>query len=133
LTNPEQEILQKIIMQFYDNFLNVVLEGRPKLTREKLLPLADGRVYTAEQSLEAGLIDRIGYPDDAVTWAKQQANIKKAKIVMYHRPYGYKANLYSTAATAPPAGALVNIELPNWLKSQGPQFLYLWQPDLVEK
>jgi protease IV len=133
LTPTERELLQKIISRFYESFLGVVLSGRPGLSREKLLPLADGRVFTADQALEAGLIDRIGYPGDAVKWAKQQAKVKAAKVIMYHRPYGYKANLYSTATTTPPAGALVNIEIPNWLKSQGPQFLYLWQPDLAEK
>jgi len=105
----------------------VVLAGRAGLTREKLQGWADGRVFTAEQAKEAGLIDKIGYPLEAVAWAKQLAGVEKARVVIYHRPLGYKPNIYASAGTNVEAGALVNIEIPEWLRAEGPQFLYLWQ------
>jgi len=129
LQTEERQLLQNIINQYYENFLAVVLAGRKNLDREKLLPLADGRVYTGGQALEAGLIDRLGYPTDAIAWAKQMAHLGKAKIVTYHRPYGYKPNFYASAGENLNPQSLINIELPRWLRCEGAQFLYLWQPE----
>jgi len=122
----ERRIIEGIIMHFHEKFIEVILAGREQLKPEKLKTLADGRVFTAEQALEHGLIDRIGYPSDAVAWAKELAGIDKANVVIYHRPLGYKPNIYASAAETSTA-ALINVQLPDWLGSDGPQFLYLWQ------
>jgi len=127
LRPEERKVLQELIMHFYGNFLDVVLKARTNLTRQRLEQLADGRVYTAKQAKEAGLIDRIGYLPDAIRWAKDLAGVKKTKVVMYHRPVGYKPNFYASAETLHDKPALINIDLPRWLRSEGPQFLYLWQ------
>lgn len=130
MKEKEREVLQGIIMEFYENFLAVVKKGRKNLPIEKLRELADGRVYTGTEARKLGLVDRIGYPDDAVKWAREMAGVKKGKVVIYNRSFEYKANLYGTAsAMAGFKGAsLINIELPSWLQMKGPSFLYLWQP-----
>jgi len=131
LEPEEEKILQDIVMQFYENFLDVVLKGRKDISREKLMQLADGRVFTARQALEEKLIDRIGYPQDAINWAKAMAGVKKSRTIIYHRPYDYIASYYGTAAgDVPPATQLINIEIPDWLNGQRAQFLYLWQPGM---
>jgi protease IV len=124
----EREILQNIIQQFYQNFLTVVLAGRNNLTRDKLLPLADGRVFTADQALKEGLIDKIGYPGEAIAWAKEKAHLIRIRVVIYNRPFGYKPNVYASASENIGPASLINVELPSWLRSEGPAFLYLWQP-----
>jgi len=126
LRPEERKVLQEIITQFYDQFVDVVLTGRAGLERRKLLQLADGRVFTAETAQQAGLIDRIGYPRDAVVWAKELAGLARAKVVIYRRPIGYKPTVYSSAGSGE-ITSLIDLELPDWLRSQGPQFLYLWQ------
>jgi protease-4 len=129
LREEEQKVLEKIINQFYEQFLSVVLKGRKEIGEQKLRSLADGRVYTAEEALQENLIDRVGYPEDGIKWAKEIAGVEKARVVMYHRPSGYKANVYSsTMSNEEIVGALINVELPDWLTSDGAQFLYLWQP-----
>ena len=128
LRPEEREILQEIIRHFYEQFLEVVLAGRKNLTREELLKLADGRVFTAQQAKDAGLIDHIGYLKDAIAAAKRLAGVTTAKVVLYHRPIGYKANIYAGGMPNVAVPALINIELPQWLQAEGPQFLYLWQP-----
>ena len=129
LREEEQKVLEGIINQFYEQFLSVVLKGRKEIEEQKLRSLADGRVYTAEEALQENLIDRVGYPEDGIKWAKEIAGVEKARVVMYHRPSGYKANVYSsTMGNEEIVGALVNVELPDWLTSDGAQFLYLWQP-----
>ena len=89
-------------------------------------------MFTAKEALAEGLIDRVGYPDEAIAWAKEMAGLDRIKVVIYHRPMGYKPNIYSSAASQIKPGALVNIEIPTWLKAEGPQFLYLWQPMLED-
>jgi protease-4 len=133
LDDDEREVLQGIIDNLYHQFLTVVEDGRETIDAQKLQGLADGRVFTAGQALREGLIDRIGYLQDGIEWAKEKAGVQKARVVIYHRPSGYKPNAYGIAkAGADDLGPLVNIELsafgPPW--RGGAQFLYLWQPGL---
>jgi protease-4 len=131
LSEEEREVFQGLITDFYDQFVSVVDEGRVGLTEDQVRQLADGRVFTAGDAKAKGLIDRIGYPSEAVVWAKEKAGIEKSRVVIYHRPAGYKPNIYSSESYAGPGiGALVNIEMPDWLTRQGAHFLYLWQPGL---
>ncbi len=131
LSEEERVLLQQIIDRFYEQFLGVVENGRPKLDKAELRQLADGRVFTAAQAHEEGLIDRIGYADDAIAWAKKMAGVKKAKTVIYHRPLQTMPNIYGSAMSeASGFGPLINIDLPDWLDAGGAKFLYLWQPGL---
>jgi protease-4 len=131
LNEEEQVILQQIIDGFYEQFLGVIQTGRPNLDKDKLRQLADGRVFTAVQAHEEGLIDRIGYADDAIAWAKKLAGVTKSKTVIYHRPMTTMPNVYGSAMSQSSGmGPLVNIDLPDWLNAGGAKFLYLWQPGL---
>jgi protease-4 len=130
MSDEEKQLLQQIIDHSYEQFLTVVDKGRPDLEMNKLRVLADGRVFTAQQAKQNGLIDRIGYADDAVAWAKQLAGIEKAQTVFYHREMQTIPNIYGSAMSTSGMGPLVNIDLPDWLQSGGTQFLYLWQPGL---
>ncbi len=129
LSAKEREVLEGIIGEFFQQFLTVVQEGRKEIGEQKLRDLADGRVFTAKGALQERLIDRIGYPSDGIKWAKEIAGVEKTRVVIYHRPLGYKPNLYgSTMSGDGGVGALVNVELPGWLSANRTQFLYLWQP-----
>jgi len=82
MTAEEREILQSIIDDLYERFLTVVYRGRKgKIEMKRLRELADGRVFTARQALDLGLIDRVGYMEDAVGAAKGLAGIKEARLV----------------------------------------------------
>ncbi len=129
LRAEEREVLEGIIRQFYEQFLAVVEKGRQGMEEEELRGLADGRVFTGEEAMKEGLIDKIGYPADGIEWAKEMAGVERARVVIYRRPKGYKPNVYGSAMGGDGGfGALVNVELPDWLSSRGAQFLYLWQP-----
>ena len=129
LSDEERDVLQGIIDNFYQQFLDVVENGRKTIDRQKLQELADGRVFTAEQALQEGLIDKIGYLQDGIEWAREKAGVQRGRVVIYHRSSGYKPNAYSlAAANADGFGPLINVELPDWLNTGGAQFLYLWQP-----
>ena len=129
MSEAEREVLEGIIGEMFQQFVTVVREGRKTIEQQKLEELTDGRVFTARQALDEKLIDRIGYLSDGIAWAKESAGLKKAKVVMYHRPSSYIPNAYSsTMSNAGGLEALINFELPHWLTSGGTQFLYLWQP-----
>lgn len=129
LSDEEQKVLQGIIEHLSEQFFEVVRNGRKKIDEQKMAELSDGRVFTAEQALQQRLIDRVGYLDDGIKWAKEMAGVKKSQVVIYHRPSSYISNAYSLpAANADSIGPLVNLKLPDWLDAGGTQFLYLWQP-----
>ena len=128
LEPKQREIFQNIINELYGQFVDVVAEGRPELSREEVLTLADGRVYTASQALEHKLIDRIGTMRDAIELAKEKAGVKKAKVISYRRPHLQAANYYARQDQDPVTGrvTLLNVDLgANEMGTKAP-FMYLW-------
>lgn len=62
--NEEQvAIYQSIVDESYDRFVEIVADGR-KMNEEEVKKLADGRIYSAKQAKEKGLIDEIGLYED---------------------------------------------------------------------
>lgn len=82
VTEEEREIIQGIVDEMYDNFVDVVAEGR-KLPREKVLELADGRIYTGSQAKELGLIDELGFLDDAIKGVAELAKVEEPTVIRY--------------------------------------------------
>ena len=60
LSDDERRVLEGIIDDLYEQFLAVVRKGRPNLDEQMIHELADGRVFTARQALDKGLVDGIG-------------------------------------------------------------------------
>jgi protease-4 len=110
-TPQEKEMMQHIIDDFYKEFVNVVAQGR-NLSLKQTLAVADGRIFTASQARDLGLVDKLGYLDDAIELARTKAGLETgAKVVIYHRPGSYKPTIYSLVPD---------------LDMVGPQFLFLW-------
>lgn len=78
LTPPEQQILQDLIDSSYQQFVETVATAR-KLTVEKVKSFADGRVFTGQQALELGLVDRLGTEEDARRWTAELAGLDPEK------------------------------------------------------
>lgn len=77
LTATERQLLQGIVQDSYQQFIDQVVKGRQgKITREQLMPLADGRIFTGAQAKELGLVDSLGDYYDAVEQAKVMAGIQ---------------------------------------------------------
>ncbi len=127
LSDEDVAILRGMVEEFYERFVAVVDAGRPGLSAEQVRELADGRIFTGTEAVDNGLADAVGYVPDAVAAAKKAAGVSRARIVMYHRPLGYRANAYSHT----PIGAagdvnLLKLDLPEAARSVRPEFLYLW-------
>jgi protease-4 len=126
LTPDDQDLMQGVLDDMHERFLGLVHERRPAMSAEALKTISDGRIVTASQALQAGLVDQIGYSDDAIQLAKQRAGIREARIIMYRRPTEYAENIYSRASTGAPQVNLVNFDLGGLSRSS--QFLYMWLP-----
>jgi protease-4 len=126
LTGPELAVFQNIIDEMYGRFVGLIVQSR-KLPEDRVRALADGRVYTAEQALRLGLVDRIGYLEDVVKLARDAAKLDEARVVMYHRPKEYRSNLYSSTLAAATADSTL-AQFAAVLGGSGPRFLYLWWP-----
>lgn len=80
MTEEERNMLLSIIDSVYDRFIDIVAASR-KLERDAVIKLADGGIYTAGKAKETGLVDEIGYREDAIAEACKLADIKSAALV----------------------------------------------------
>ena len=126
LDDKDLAVVQTMIDAFYERFVGIVAASRTDLSAEQVRKLADGRIYTGQQAKANGLVDDLGYMDDAFELAKTLAGVSRARLVIYARPYGYRANAYSTASGAAPQINMINISLGKLLDGARPRFMYLW-------
>lgn len=124
ITEEERAILVGIIDAMYDRFVEVVMKGR-KMTREQVAPHADGRVFLAAKALEAGLVDQIGFEDDALELAASLAEAgDEYKVVEYKKTFSLEDFLGGSLSM----GAAMDRFLPPWWQAGGARLLYLWKP-----
>ncbi len=129
MSPEEKAIFQGVIDSFYQRFLSVVQEGRPHLSADQIKTLADGRIYSGEQAKAAGLVDDIGYLDEAIDLAKKNAGLTEARIVTYRRHGEYQNNIYSRVfGSGSGLGSLASMDLLSIVRGGSPQFMYLWMP-----
>jgi protease-4 len=127
MTEEDRKVFQAIIDEYYEGFLAVVARGRgDRIPAGKLREIADGRVYTAPQALKLGLIDAVGYSDDAFGRARTLAKVREAKIVSYTYFPKTKSSIYAGLPGQVPltdAKALESV-----LGALKTGFYYLWLP-----
>jgi protease IV len=58
MTDEHRKILQSLVDEAYEQFAGIVAEGR-KMDINKVKPIADGRIYSAKQALDLGLVDQV--------------------------------------------------------------------------
>lgn len=125
LSPEDRAIFQGVINSLYNTFVDRIVQER-KLSEEAVRKLGDGRIYTAQEAKALGLVDEIGYAEDAVAMAKRLAGLEEAKVVAYHRPKEYRSSLYTRADGT--TVNLLHIDGGALGLGVGPRFLYLWWP-----
>ncbi len=119
LAEQERKILQTLVDQTFDQFKEVVAEARPQLAHNKdaFAKATTGQVFTAKQALALGLIDKLGFQEDAVDRAIEMAGLDKqnVRVVKYTKPESLLGNaLFGTdsqSASVSPA-ALLDLTTP---------------------
>jgi len=82
LSPDERAILQNQINHGYDDFTKAVAAGRHK-TQAYINSIGQGRVWTGEQAIKLGLVDRLGNINDAIVSAAKKAKLSDYKLVEY--------------------------------------------------
>lgn len=127
MTEDEKRLYGAIVDEYYEGFLAVVAKGRGDRIKDgDLRTIADGRIYTASQALRLGLVDRIGYFEDAFEEARSRAGAEGASLVSYTYFPKTKTNVYAGApGVVSPLDAKVVETLAGALRTG---FYYLWLP-----
>lgn len=82
MTPEERILLQRFIDNVHRQFIEAVAHGR-KIDVEKIVSIADGRIFSGEQAKKLGLVDSLGGLEDAIAMAGKLGGIKGEPIVIY--------------------------------------------------
>lgn len=84
--DPRQVAIERALLASqFERFVRIVAEGR-KLSVETVRALADGRVYAAPDALKKGLVDCIGYDENALEKLCELAGSKGVCVISYEEP-----------------------------------------------
>ncbi|MEK3991483.1 signal peptide peptidase SppA [Robertmurraya sp. FSL R5-0851] len=97
MTEEERNILQTMINNSYEGFVDVIASGRG-LSEAEVRSIADGRIYDGRQAKEIGLIDDFGYFEDVTEAMKKNEKLAGAQVVSYSENFGF-GSLFSMAAS----------------------------------
>ncbi len=85
LTLEEEAIMQQVLDQMYDQFVQTVAEGRG-LSEERVRSLATGELFTGVQAKELGLVDELGGLRRAIELAAELGGVEHPEVVYYPSP-----------------------------------------------
>ncbi|NUM45115.1 MAG: signal peptide peptidase SppA [Anaerolineales bacterium] len=122
MTPEELAYWQALIDETYASFVQIVAEGRG-LSEEEVRALADGRVYTGRKALELGLIDALGYEQDAINKAATLGLISGTPRVIRYATSGGLLSALGGIANPPDTSAFALLE-----RLLTPKMELLWVP-----
>ncbi|BCB05252.1 signal peptide peptidase SppA [Bacillus sp. KH172YL63] len=82
MTEDERKIIQSMIDNSYEGFVDVIASGR-NMSEAEVKKIADGRVYDGIQAKEINLIDEFGYVEDVIEAMKKDHKLKGAQVFEY--------------------------------------------------
>ena len=95
-SESERQAMEEYIEDIYEQFTSKAVAGRKeagvKMTKDELLKLAGGRVWTGRQAKANGLVDELGTLDDAIAGAKKFAGIdpkKEMELLVLPKPQSF--------------------------------------------
>jgi protease-4 len=131
-TAEETQMLQDLTDGLADQFLKLVAKHRG-LKETTLSTISTARVYLPTEAKALGLIDKIGYLDDAIAEAIEISGLpEKAKVVAYRRTVYPNDTLYNPLTTRSnlQTKPLLDLGLQNTATHLSPGFYYVWAPAL---
>ena len=81
-TPEERDLMQAYVNRGYETFVGHCAAGR-NMPVDSIKKIAEGRVWTGEDALKIGLVDKLGNLQDAIDFAAQKVNLKDYSIVNY--------------------------------------------------
>lgn len=98
-TDEEFAMLQEMIDEMYEDFVNVVESGR-NLSETDVKKVADGRVLSGSQAMKAGLVDNIGTLDETIAAVRADFGLENAELFEYVAGDSSFASLLGMKASA---------------------------------
>lgn len=90
ITPEHRELIQSYVNESFARFKSIIKQGRPAFEKdpEALDKLATGEIFSAHQALEHGLVDKIGFQEEAIDRAIELAKLdkKKVKVIKFDPP-----------------------------------------------
>ncbi|MBB5318074.1 signal peptide peptidase SppA [Tunturiibacter empetritectus] len=120
LTPKEQAYFQSLVDNMYTQFVHDVATGR-HTSDEKIKPLATGQVWTGQQSLPLGLIDKVGGYRVALMETAREAGISGEPNVV--RPAKNKRGLFALLAD----DGEDLFPNPSQMLNHAPGFYFMWK------
>jgi protease IV len=136
MAKKEHAILQGLVDQTFDQFKEVVSEARPQLAnnKEAFATATTGQVFTAKQALDLGLVDKLGFLEDAVNRAIELAKLDphNVRVVKYVRQEGVlNAALFGANSSASSPLEKFDFSAVADLATPRAYLLFTWLPALV--
>ncbi|MGR9049820.1 signal peptide peptidase SppA [Halobacillus faecis] len=122
MTEADREILQTLVDESYQQFVDVIVEGR-EMPESRVKELADGRIYSGKQAVENGLVDDIGFREDTLKALKKEIG-GDPQVFQYKNTMGSFFNLPLAESLMPNSEIRYIEELMN--KRQGPRMMYMY-------
>lgn len=121
MTAEQLEIYQSVVDEAYEQFVGVVAKGR-NMSKDEVKKLADGRIYTASQALDNGLIDGIKGSEEFDEYVKEKSGVDN-----FYEPQNTELNYFSylfgqIQNTKEKSEAEVLVDLMNQLGSGVPMY-----------
>ena len=128
LDPAELEMLQGLAAGFHDRMKRQINASRPAVAVDAAV--FDGRVLAGEQAQAAGLVDRLGYLDDALAEARGRAQVgESGAVVMLRRDNDRAHTQFDVTPNSPQQTGLMPLNLPGLDRGHLPTFLSIWQPE----
>jgi protease-4 len=90
MPDDHRELLEAYIDEAFQRFKGIVKDGRPAFQEDDVVldEIATGEVFTASQALRKGLVDKIGFVEDAIDRAIELADLNEesTRVIQYQRP-----------------------------------------------
>jgi protease-4 len=90
LSDEDRKIVEAYVNESFERFKSIVKDGRPafRANESPLIEAATGEIFTANQAKKRGLVDEIGFIEDALARVAELAGLKleETRVVHYHRP-----------------------------------------------
>jgi protease-4 len=126
-TEQEEKIFSELINTLNNHFYSLVSSHR-NIKAEHIDKIKSARVFLANEALELGLIDAIGYPDDAAALCRNEAGLGASSMLVVYRRKNYpNDNIYNASQVRSESPlSLVNLGPLSNMPSLKPGFYYLW-------
>jgi len=98
MSPDEKKVWDVILDDSFQRFLKVIDDSRENLNMPQVQALATGQVYTADQALQNGLIDSIGYEEDVLEALKSKLNLKSVQVIDFSYPKSLTETLIGASA-----------------------------------